>query len=301
MRKRTITAVIVGFLLCSSFAQAEMSSTNFQIRWDSISTGGSDTASSASYLLRDTSESGVAGTGSSTNYQLQQGYRAGIDDQIITFEVFAEDISAQRAATALSGTTVTADSSGMSAGDLIAVIQDRGATQVSAIGKVISTGAGTVTVDAWKDGGSAPSIDGTNDVVVPLTSTSLALGELSDSGVGTGIIGFEVTAANDNGYIVQVIEDGNLRTGSEEISDVADGSVSAASEEYGARSSDTSLSSSTFDTADSAITSSFQEIASESSASFESRNFLTLKTGISSSTAAGSYSHTISIIASGNF
>lgn len=299
MKQQIFTFAIVGFFVWASFAQAEMTSSNFIIRWDTVSTGGSDTASSATYLLQDTAESTTAGSSTSSSYELAQGYR--VDTQLLTFEVVAEDTSTGRSATSLSGTTVTADTTGLAVNDLIALVQNEGASEVSAIGRIASMGAGTITVDVWKNAGSSPVIDGTNDKVYRLNGTSVAFGTLSTSSVSTAIIAFEVTAVNDNGYVVQIYEDGNLRAGSNEIPDVLDGSVTAGSQEYGARSSDTTISTSTFDTADTGITTTFQDIASESTASFESRNFVTLKASISSATTSGSYSHTISIIASANF
>lgn len=301
MRSRIVTFALVGFFISVPFAQAAMSSTNFEIRWDTISTGGSDTASSASYSLRDTAESTVAGSGSSSSYQLAQGYRSGVDDQIITFEVLTQTTASARAATALSGTTVTASTSGISVDSLIAVVQDVGASQVAAIGRVASLGAGTITVDVWKNGGTTPTVDGTNDYVYPITSTSVGFGELSASSVSTAIVAFEVNAANDNGYTVQVLDDGNLRATGYDINDVSDGSVTAGSEEYGARSSDITLSSSTFDTADAALSTTFQDVATESLASFESRNFLTLKAAMSSSSGSVAYSQILSLIVSANY
>jgi len=163
MWSRIFTFAVVGFFVCAPLVQAAMTSTNFEIRWDTISTGGSDTASSGSYLLRDTAESTVSGSSSSSTYQLTEGYRAGIDDQIITFEVKTQNTSSGRAATALSGLTVTASTSGLSVDDLIAVVQDLGSSQISAIGRIASLGAGTITVDVWKNGGTVPTVDGTND------------------------------------------------------------------------------------------------------------------------------------------
>jgi len=301
MWSRIFTFAVVGFFVCAPLVQAAMTSTNFEIRWDTISTGGSDTASSGSYLLRDTAESTVSGSSSSSTYQLTEGYRAGIDDQIITFEVKTQNTSSGRAATALSGLTVTASTSGLSVDDLIAVVQDLGSSQISAIGRIASLGAGTITVDVWKNGGTVPTVDGTNDYVYPLTSTSIAFGTLATSSVSTAIAAFEVTAANDNGYVVQIVEDGNLRSGSNDVDDVTDGSVTSGSEEYGARSSDTSISSSTFDTADTAITTTFTDVATESAAIFESRNFVTIKVAIDGTTSASAYSHIVSLVASGNF
>lgn len=301
MWSRIFSFAVVGFFVSVPFVQASMTSTNFEIRWDTISTGGSDTSSSGSYLLRDTAESMVAGSSSSSTYQLTQGYRAGVDEQILTFEVLSQTTASGRAATALSGLTVTASTSGLSVGGLIAVVQDLGASQVSAIGRIASLGAGTITVDIWKNAGSVPVVDGTNDYVYPLTSTSVAFGDLLTTTVATALVAFEVNAANDNGYVVQIVDDGNLRSLNSDINDVADGSVEAASEEYGGRSSDTSLSGSTFDTTDTALATTAADVATESSLSFESRNFITLKVAISSSTSASDYSHSVSFIASGNF
>jgi hypothetical protein len=301
MNKKVFTFAVVGFFVWGSFAQAQMSSTNFKIRWDSVSTGGSDTSSSASYLLRDTTEAAVAGSSTSASYRLDQGYRSGVDEQIISFDVFVQDLSLGRSATALAGTTVSTDTTSLSVNDYVGLIQDVGSGQVSMIGKIQSIGSGTVTVDVWKHGGTLAVIDGANDLLYPLTSSAISFGQLSSSSLKTALIAFEVTAANDNGYVVQVYEDGNLRSGSSEISDVVDGSVTVGSPEYGARSSDTSLSDSAFDTSDAAVTSAFQTIASESTASFASRNFLTLKTAVDSIASSGSYAHTISFIASGNF
>ncbi len=98
-----------------------------------------------------------------------------------------------------------------------------------------------------------------------------------------------------------MLEDDNLSSGANDIDDVGDGSVTVGSEEYGAISSDSSLSASTFDTADTAFTTSFQDIADESDVSFESRNFLELKAAIDGSTEDGSYSQTLTFILSGNF
>lgn len=298
MKQQIFSFAIVGFFVWAAFAQAEMTSSNYKIRWDTVSTGGSDTASSATYLLNDTIDSSLAGSSSSSSYQLDQGYR--VDTQLITFEAVAQDSTSGRAATVLSGTTVTTGTSGLAVNDLIVVIQDEGASQVSAIGRIASIGVGTVTVDEWKTAGSTPVIDGSGDYVYLLSGTALAFGTLSSSSVSTAIIGIEVTAVNDNGYVVQIYESGDLQSGVNTIDDVTDGGVTAGSEEYGARSSDTTISTSTFDTADTGISSTYQDVASESSASFESRNFITFKTAINASTTVGAYSQTISLIASAN-
>ncbi|OGL67062.1 hypothetical protein A2856_01110 [Candidatus Uhrbacteria bacterium RIFCSPHIGHO2_01_FULL_63_20] len=232
---------------------------------------------------------------------MNAGYRGGVFDQVITFEVFAQNNGSQRAATAAVGTTITCSTAGLAEGDFVALVQDEGASQVSAVGRIISIGAGTITVDELRDGGSAPVIDGTADFVYLLDATTAALSTLDNAVVSTALVGFDVTAEVDGGYTVQIADDGNLRDGASDINDVADGTVTAGSEEFGGRSSDTTLVGSSFDTADSAITTSFQEVATRSVVSFESRDFVTLKASISGSTNDGSYANALSFIVSGNY
>lgn len=297
-----IAFALVGIFVYGNFASAQMSSSSFLIRWDSVNTGGSDSASSSSYQLRDTVEPTVAGRSSSTSYNLDQGYRGGVFDQVISFDLRSQSLSTGREATALSGLIVTVSSvSGISAGDYIALLQDQGVGQVSAIGKVTTVGSSTLTVDSWTNGGTTPTINGTNDYVYVLSGATVSFGTLSDSSVATAVISFEVSVDSTSGYVVQVNDDGNLRSGSNDIDDVSDGAVSEHAEEFGARSSDTSLASSTFDTADSAMTTSRQDVVTRSAVSMADRNFVTLKASISTSTTAGSYGNVISFIASGNF
>jgi hypothetical protein len=284
-----------------SAVQAEMSSSNYKIRWDSMTNGGGDDRTSTNYQLRDSAGNQGAGENTSTNYGTGSGYRAGVFDQVITYEVAAQNNGSSVSASNLSGTTVTvSDTTGFSTGDLVAIVQDEGGSQVSGVGKVISKTASDLTLDQIQTDGTL-SLDGSNDLVYALDNLSSSLGTLNDSSVTTSLIGFNVSADVDNGYSVQMMEDGDLRDGANDIDDVADGSVTAGSEEYGASASDGTLSSSTFDTQDTAITQSFQEVATEGDNSFESRHFVTLKAAIDSSTPDGNYGQTLTVIVSGNY
>jgi hypothetical protein len=298
---RLFTFALVGLFVCTGFVRAEMTSTNYEIRWDTFSTGGSDTSTSSTYLLRDSVDGSSASRSSSSSYSLDHGYRQGVSDQVITFDVQVQDRSDERSVSALSGTTITTSVSGISVSDYVVLVQDKGASQVAAVGKVTSVGASSIVVDSLTNGGVAPTIDGSNDYLYQMDASAIALGTLSSSTFSTGIISMEVSAANDNGYVVQMFEDGDLRSGSNTIDDVADGSVTMGATEYGARSSDVSLASTTFDTVDSAITTTYQDVVTESSASFTSRNFVTIKASIAAGATDGSYSQTLSFIASGNF
>ena len=301
--KRPATAfILVGFFVYAQFASAAMSSTNYNIRWDTLSAGGSDTSSSASYILRDSVAPNAGSASSSSSYQVTDGYRAGVFDQIITSDLFIQNSTNEREITALSSTTVSMTSTtGLSVGDYVAIVQDYGGSQVTAIGKIQTVGVGSIVLDRLVSGSSSPSIDGSNDYLYLLNGSSLTLETVSTSSVGTGILAFEVTVDNESGYVVQILEDGELREGANSIDDVADGSVTLGSEEFGARSNDSSLSSSTFDTQDSALTSSAQEVVSRSTFAFDDRSFLTFKIAGATSTPSATYSQTLTVITSGNF
>lgn len=297
-----IFILFVGFFHFPNLVDASMSSTNFEIFWDSVGQGGTDTSSSTSYFLRDTLGNSGSGISTSSSYNLQAGYRSGIFDRVLSLEVEALSNATEMQASYLSGTTVTVNStSTVSVNDLIILIQNKGAAEVDAIGRVVAKTGTTITTDTFKNAGTTPVIDGTNDYVYVLSGTDVSFGTLSTSSVKTTVVGLDVTADLGQGYTVCVFENQNLKNGSFEISDVSDGEVSAGNMEYGARSSDTSLVNSTFDTQDSAITTSFQEIATENSSIFESRNFLVLKAAIDSGSTEGSYSQTLSFVVSGNF
>jgi hypothetical protein len=301
MRITLPIAILIGLLAYFPAVSAEMSSANFKIRWDSVGVGGSNDSSSASYQVRDSLGNNSVGRSLSTSYTLASGFREGVFDQIITFDVLSQNNGSQVAATGLAGTTVTCATAGFSVGDLVALVQDLGASQVSAVGRIVSIGAGNITVDELKDGGSAPVIDGTNDHVYRLSSSSISLGTLSATAVSTVIVGFDVSSEIDSGYVVQVYSDGNLRSGANDINNVADGTVTVGAEEYGGRSSDTALSGSTFDSQDTAFSTAYQDVADEPSVAFASRNFLTLKASMSGSTPNATYGQILSFIVSGNY
>ena len=303
MNKWFSVFALVGFFVYVSPAFAEMSSSNYQIQWDTVSTGGSDTASSANFSLKDTIGGLSNPATDSTNYQLSDGYRAATTDQVLSFSLLPQNNSDERVVTAKAGLTISSTNTGsLAVGNYIVLVQDKGANQVSAVGRIASIASGTsVTVDSWSDNGTSPVIDGTNDFFYKLNGSSVAFGTLTSAVVSTSVIAFDVTANLAHGYVVQMMSHGGLSNGTHSISDVADGSVTAGSEEYGARSSDTTLAASPFDTQDSAITTSFQDVATESSAKINDRHFVTLKAAISPTTPSGTYAQTITLIASGNF
>lgn len=310
MHQRAVFITLLGLTLLagvvspsfSHFLRAEMASTNYRIDWDTISNGGLDTSSSASYQLRDTIGNPAVGNASSSSYNLAAGYRGGVEDQVLTFTLLPQAATTGQVATSLSLNTVTVVSTtDFSVDDYAAVVQDIGTSQIVGFGKITSKTSGTLTFDDLDDNGTAPTVDGSNDRVYLLEGTDVSFDALSASEVVAEIIGFEVTAASDNGYSIQIADDGNLRSGAVDIDDVSDGGVSVGSEEYGGRSSDTSLSGSTFDTADSALTTSFQPVVTEASTAFDDRNFLILKAAAGSGTGGGTYTQVLTVVATGNY
>jgi hypothetical protein len=302
MNRMIFTFALVGIFSLGILSSAAMTSTNYEIRWDSLNAGGSDTASSASYGLRDSISQLTSGGGTSTSYEMSEGFRAGIYDQVIALSLFFQNRGAELKVSSLSSTTISMTStSGISVGDYIMLVQDVSSGHVSAVGKVTAVVANTsVTVDELTDGGSAPVIDGSGDYMYEMNASSLTFDTLTPAVTRHIAIGMEVTADIENGYTVQMMDSGDIAKSGVSIPDVTDGSVTAGTSEYGARSSDTTITATTFDTEDTAITSAFQDVVTESSAKFEDKNFITLKVATETYTA-GTYTHTISIVASGNF
>ncbi len=303
--KKSFFLVFAFWFLFSAHATfAAMSSSNYLLQWDSFSVGATDTQSSSSYRVRSSIDLSVSAEDmGSSSYGLDGGYRGGVYDPVSTFRIFSQSLASQVAATSFSGNTVVVTSaSGFAVGDRVLLVQDEGTSQVSAMGSISSILGGSISVDMFS--GGSPAIDGSGDYLYKMTSdgTTLPLGGPTSSTVVTGVIGWEATADIQTGYSVYLLEDTNLVTaGLDEIPDVADGSVTLGTSEYGAVSSDTSLSSSTFDSEDTAITSSPQLVASRATVTFEGRDYITLKLAISSSQQGGAYSQNLTLLFAGNY
>jgi hypothetical protein len=290
-------AIFLPFLV-----QGAMSSSNYQIRFDSVGVGGADTGSSASYKVRDSLEF-IQGTGTSATYRVDEGYRGGIYDPVVRFNVIAQDTASQVAATAITSTTVTVTSAtGFAVNDYIVAIQDEGASQVAAMGRITSIVGLVFAVDYFQYATTLPSINGSNDYVYELTGSSIPLSSITPSTVATGIFGWDVDADVPTGYNVYVSEDQDFQTASAQVlNDVDDGAVSVGVEEYGGRSSDVTLSDSTFDTADTNFTSVLKKVASRTSSTLKARDFLTLKVAAAENTIDGAYSHTLTVVFIGEY
>lgn len=130
----------------------------------------------------------------------------------------------------------------------------------------------------------------TGTISMSISDAALSLGELSASSVKTDSTIVTITTDNDSGY--------TLSTGAisgTSIQAVADGTVTAGSEEYGvaAAGADALL------VGDVAITSALS-VASSATPAAGNQTTLTFKASISGSSVAGSYTQTIPLIAAVN-
>lgn len=122
-----------------------------------------------------------------------------------------------------------------------------------------------------------------------LSAATVALGTVTTTAVSTGSLILTVSTDSETGYTLSMTEDGNLRTNTgDTIDDVADGTVTAGAEEYGIQTTglDGLL------TTDTAINGSVA-VASTSSTVSNRQTTVVFSAGISPTTPAGSYQHTV--------
>ena len=300
MKARLVGIIFVLGLCISPSVFAEMSSTNFIIRADALSSGGDNTSSSASYLLRDSVAGMAQGISSSSSYNLRSGFRPMVFDPVVSLNVGVQETDVSTTISSLVGTDVTVDStSGFSVGDLVILGQDVSSSPVMAVGEVVSIVGSVITVDELVSNGS-PVVDGTDDTLFRASGTSVSFGGLSNTLVTQRLIVWEVSVDVTNGFVVYLAEDADLQSGVNTITDVSDGEVTAGSTEYGARSSDTTLAGSTFDSEDAPVTSTLQQIGTvaSGSASFDAKGYVELKASRSGLAQQGTYEHNLYVVAS---
>lgn len=152
------------------------------------------------------------------------------------------------------------------------------------------------------------TISATVDPIITFTisANSASLGTLSASAVATTTITATTTTNAAGGYSATILEDGNLRSDGNDIDDVADGAVTAGSEEYGVSTSDSGQtivqeSGACDGNPASAITGSAQTFAGATGPSTEAVALCFAASINATSTSAGSYSHTVTLISTGTF
>ena len=131
-----------------------------------------------------------------------------------------------------------------------------------------------------------------------LSTNSVSLSSLSASVVNSANQTLTITTNSPTGYTTTIIEDGNLRSGSDDINDVTDGSVTLGSEEYGIS---TSGAAGQYNSTDTTITGVAKTIATTSTIAISEQTVVTYKAAISGTTVAGSYSHTVTFTTTANY
>lgn len=235
---RPFLAIVIGMWLLVQPALT-MSSSNFQINWDSVNSGGDDFASSANYQLNDTVGQVGDGLSTSTLYAIKAGYRAAeASPEALGLTLRAQETATQVTYSGFSkvGKTVTVSSAGfLSVGDYVAVVENSGFSERVAVGRVTAIVANVVTVDGW--GGAQDSMNalpsGGDDYVYRLGGTAIAFGSLFAGAQNVAVAAASVSSTAMNGYTVYIQGDGLLRGPFISIAPVADGVVSPGSEEYG--------------------------------------------------------------------
>lgn len=303
--KRVFWLLLTGILFFRLYSPEvlAMSSTNYKIFWDSINIGGDDAGSSTNYKLKDTLGDLATGQANSADYSLQAGYRIFDEEPILNFSAKAQDNNSQISYTAFnnSGKTVTVlSATGYATGDPIVVIENEGANQLIALGQITNIASDIITVDAWEGNNASMSASplGGDDKVYKLDSNAISFGTLNSSLVKTGVSQLEISTNASNGYTITIKENQNLQTlNGRDINDVADGAVSAGSEEYGIK----TVGQDAQGSGDWAITGSSQNVALNNSRVNKRRTGIIYKVSISSITAAGAYSHIVNYYATANF
>lgn len=121
-----------------------------------------------------------------------------------------------------------------------------------------------------------------------LDNDTLDFGALSTSAVTYDTLLLTVDTDSRTGYAVTLTEDGNLRSGSDNIDDVTDGTVSVGAEEYGV----TTLGGDGVLSGDTAIAGTLL-IASKNGEVYDRQTNVRFAASISSATVDGTYSHIV--------
>ncbi len=286
---------------------AAMTSTNFQINFDSINSGGTDFSTSTNFQISDTLGEQGTGYSNSGNYLLHAGYRQSDEEMelpTLEFILGAQENNTETAYTALSlvGNTVTvANTTYFVTGTRIAVVEDAGGLDLNVVvGKVIDVTGLVLTVDKW-DGmtaeiGTTPA--GGNDFVYRTEGHLIALGILDGTG-SAAVVQTEVSTNAANGYTLQIQSDGYLESSpTARINDVSDGTVTAGENEYGGRVyGETATSTGS----DFSITTTLRDIQKSTSTASADRVSMIYKASVDYTVPAGSYQQTVSYLLTPNF
>src|SRR3989338_11430835 len=127
------------------------------------------------------------------------------------------------------------------------------------------------------------------------SSISLSLGGSPLTTVASDSLALTVTTDSITGYASSISESGNLASGSNDINDAGDGSVTAGSEEYGITTSGTDAQLAS----DTAISGSVS-VASSNIPVSDRATTVTFRAAVAQSTKSGNYSHTVTFTVTAN-
>lgn len=135
-----------------------------------------------------------------------------------------------------------------------------------------------------------------NTVTLNLSASSVSLGSLSQGSVANSSINATISTDSVTGYTLSISKDGDLRSGSDTIDNVADGTVTAGAEEYGIRTSGTN---GLLNSTDTAIVNNLNIGSNLVSISGDIVT-VSFKASISSGTKYGTYSHIVTFTLTAN-
>lgn len=240
--KKSGAALIAVLLFVFPVGVLAMTSTNFEIFWDSVNSGGDDISTSTNYSLRDTIGDTATGIGTSTNYQISAGYRVGdSEESALAITVGTQENQTATTWTSFSnaGNTVDlGDASQYSVDDFIGIVENIGAAQLIAVGKITNITSNTVTVDDWEGEPASLSANpsGGNDFAYRLGGSTVQFG-VQYGQVATSLSVTDAVSNVSTGYSVSVQSGAGLQNDAgEDIQPVSDGAVTAGEEEYGGES-----------------------------------------------------------------
>ena len=139
-------------------------------------------------------------------------------------------------------------------------------------------------------------------VTMAVDDTTAELGTLSVSSVNSFTQQYTVNSNNESGITMQIAHDGDIDDGSgNDINAVADGTVTAGSEEYGIEVSASGLTvDATYSAGDNEIVQSADDIASSTAEVSAATLDITYKASITGTTVAGSYDQVVTVTISTN-
>lgn len=223
-----------------------MTSTNYQISWDSLNSGGIDASTSTNYSVRDTIGGFITGDSTSTSYNVRAGYRQEasltLTSSTLELAVSAEDTAGRVDYSAIdfaAGTVQVSATTSFAIGNYIAVVEGEDMEPLSgkvAVGKITGFSNYSLLVDKF-DGATStmaasPVVLG--NYVYPLTNASIGFGTVAANTGYVRVVVTNVRCGVTNGYTVYTEATDVLRGASGlAFGSVADGLVDANEEEYG--------------------------------------------------------------------